>query len=92
VAFTLRKALAVDRQTLYKCVSCSITLPCNAEQPDFFCNECMKVRRPSYRRQLDEHGHPVADSDAEAESADGEEELDEDDEDYWLYNKLSEKV
>ena len=50
------------------------------------------MRRPSYRRQLDEHGHPVADSDAEAESADGEEELDEDDEDYWLYNKLSEKV
>ena len=29
------------------------------------------MRRPSYGR-LDEHGHPVADSDAEAEPADGE--------------------
>ena len=92
VGFTLRKALAVDRQTLPKCVSCSTMLHCDAEPPDFFCRECMKVRRPSFERQLDEHGHPVADSDAEAESADGEEELDEDDEDYWLYNKLSEKV
>ncbi len=80
VSFTSHKALAVDRQTLHKCVSCSTMLHCDAEPPDFFCNECMKVRRPSDGR-LDEHGHPIADSDAEAESADDEEELDENDED-----------
>ncbi len=36
----------------------------------------MKVRRPAFERQLDEHGHPIADSDAEAEpEADDEEEM-----------------
>ena len=66
-------------------------LPSDAEPPDFFCNECIKVRRPSYGR-LDEHGHPVADSDAEAEPADGEEEIDENDEDYWLKEDADERA
>jgi predicted RNA-binding Zn-ribbon protein involved in translation (DUF1610 family) len=93
VGFTLRKALAVDRQTLPKCVSCSTMLHCDAEPPDFFCRECMKVRRPSFERQLDEHGHPVADSDAEAEpEADDEEEIDENDEDYWLKEDADERA
>ena len=51
----------------------------------------MKLRRSSYGR-LDEHGHSVADSDAEAESADGEEELDENDEDYWLREDADERA
>ncbi len=91
VAFTSHIALTVDWQTLQKCVSCSTMLPSDAEPPDFFCNECIKVRRPSYGR-LDEHGHPVADSDAEAEPADGEEEIDENDEDYWLKEDADERV
>lgn len=91
MAFTLHKALAVDWQTLQKYVSCSTMLHCYAEPPDFFCNECMKLRRPSYGK-LDEHGHPVADSDADAEPADGEEQLDDNDEGYWLREDADERA
>ncbi len=50
----------------------------------------MKVRRPAFERQLDEHGHPIADSDAEAEpEADDEEEIDEN---YWLREDADERA
>ncbi|KAA6419730.1 MAG: hypothetical protein FRX49_10263 [Trebouxia sp. A1-2] len=90
--------LVRNQQPIPECLRCSLPSEAayfkyypNFEPPDFFCNECMKLRRPSYGK-LDEHGHPVADSDADAEPADGEEQLDDNDEGYWLREDADERA
>ncbi|DBA85806.1 TPA: hypothetical protein ACH3X1_005358 [Trebouxia sp. C0004] len=68
--------------------------------------ECVRCSQPSevayfkyypnngghHLEGVDEHSHLIADSDAEAESADGEEGVDENDEDYWLREDADEQA
>lgn len=66
-----------------------VTSWCCAESPDFYCNDCIKLKRPSYGRQLDHDGNPVVDSDAESDDA---EEDDEEDDEYWMREDSDERA
>lgn len=77
--------------------SSSISSSCLADQPDFFCNDCIKLKRPSYGRRLSKNGCPVPYSDGEAGSADSaaagsHDEGDEDDDDYWMREDPDERA
>ena len=69
--------------------STGLSMSCLADPPDFFCNDCIKLKQPSYGRHLSENGCPLADSDGEAESADSaaagrHDDGDENDDQYWM--------
>lgn len=77
--------------------SVGLSIFCLADSPDFFCNDCIKLKRPSYGRHLSKDGRPLADSDGEAESADSaaagsHDNGDEDDDEYWMREDPDERA
>lgn len=70
----------------------SLNKSCPADSPNFYCNDCIKLRRPSYGLHLDANGCPVAGSDGDAESADKNEDSDGDDDEYWMRDDADQRA
>lgn len=65
---------------------------CVADPLNFYCNDCIKLKRPSYGRQSSENSCPLADSNGEAEAADSHDDADEDDDEYLMREDSDERA
>lgn len=64
----------------------------NYDPLNFYCNDCIKLKRPSYGRQSSENSCPLADSNGEAEAADSHDDGDEDDDEYLMREDSDERA